>query len=62
MSQQRTEYFEDLVTDAQNVSREPQIVAALVLSDSINGLRKAALDISESVRVLATEQNKQSAR
>jgi len=51
MSQQRTDYFRDLAQDAESISQEPQIVAALVLSDSLNGLRKALLDMSENVRV-----------
>ena len=51
MSQQRTEYFRDLAQDAESISQEPQVIAALVLSDSLNGLRKALLDMSENVRV-----------
>jgi hypothetical protein len=51
MSIQRAEYFKDLVSDAETVSLKPEVVAALVVSDSLNGVRKALLDISESIRV-----------
>ncbi len=50
MSIQRAEYFKDLVSDAETVSLKPEVVAALVVSDSLNGVRKALLDISESIR------------
>lgn len=46
MSLQRVDYFKDLFQDAAQVSDQPQIIAALVLSDSLNGCRKALLDIS----------------
>ena len=38
MSIQRSEYLRDLIEDAKTVTSEPSIVAAIVLSDSINGL------------------------
>ena len=50
MSIQRAEYFKDLVSDAETVSLKPEVVAALVVSDSLNGVRKALLDVSESIR------------
>jgi hypothetical protein len=56
MSLQRTDYFRDLAQDAESISQEPQIIAALVLSDSLNGLRKALLDISENVRISSEAQ------
>ena len=43
MSIQRAEYFKDLVSDAETVSLKPEVVAALVVSDSLNGVRKALL-------------------
>ena len=49
MSIQRAEYFKDLVSDAETVSLKPEVVAALVVSDSLNGVRKALLDVSESI-------------
>ena len=50
MSLQRVEYWVDLVNDAQQISEDPEVVAALVLADSFNGLRKALLDLSEAVK------------
>jgi hypothetical protein len=52
MSLQRVEYFKDLYQDASQVSDHPQVIAACVLSDSLNGLRKALLDISCSIEAL----------
>lgn len=51
MSAMRKEYFKDLIRDAQEVCEEmgiePEdqaaVIAALVQSDSLNGLRKAIL-------------------
>ena len=51
--QSRTEYFRDLLEDCVIAARQAEIdsedmgavVAALVLSDSYNGLRKALLQI-----------------
>jgi hypothetical protein len=49
----RTEYFKDLLEDCVNAARQVgveeedlgAVIAALVLSDSYNGLRKALLQI-----------------
>lgn len=48
MSLERFKYWEALVRDARSVHLKPEVIAALILSDAINGLRKAALDLSES--------------
>lgn len=52
------EYFEDLlrdVTDAMGgedkLLEAPEVAAALILTDSINGHRKSVLDLAEAVRV-----------
>lgn len=60
MSLQRQEYFEDLVNDAlvvlerrwpeHDVADQPEVVAALIVSDALNGMRKSLLDLSEAVR------------
>lgn len=60
MSLQRQEYFEDLVNDAlvvlerrwpeHDVVDQPEVVAALIVSDALNGMRKSMLDLSEAVR------------
>jgi hypothetical protein len=62
MSQQRLDYFSDVLADAQKTTSEPEIAAALVLSDAINGLRKAVLDVSENVRALVPAKNNQTLR
>lgn len=60
MSLQRQEYFEDLINDAMvvlerrwpehDVADQPEVVAALIVSDALNGMRKSMLDLSEAVR------------
>jgi len=60
VSLQRQEYFEDLVNDAlvvlerrwpeHDVADQPEVVAALIVSDALNGMRKSLLDLSEAVR------------
>jgi hypothetical protein len=60
VSLQRQEYFEDLVNDAlvvlerrwpeHDVVDQPEVVAALIVSDALNGMRKSMLDLSEAVR------------
>lgn len=57
MSLARMEYFKDVlrdVTEAMGGENKmldaPEVAAALVLSDALNGLRKAVLDLSESTR------------
>lgn len=56
MSLQRAEYFRDLYQDAVQASDDPTVIAAFVLSDSLNGLRKALLDVSCSVEALRSEE------
>ena len=58
MSLARMEYFKDLLRDASDavggqdkMLEVPEVVAALILTDAINGHRKALLDISEAIRV-----------
>lgn len=58
MSLARMEYFKDLLRDAveavggeDKMLEVPEVVAALILTDAINGHRKALLDISEAIRV-----------
>lgn len=58
MSLARMEYFKDLLRDAsdavggeERMLEVPEVVAALILTDAINGHRKALLDISEAIRV-----------
>ena len=58
MSLARMEYFKDLLRDAveavggeDKMLKVPEVVAALILADAINGHRKALLDISEAIRV-----------
>lgn len=59
----RTEYFEHVLDDALHAAgltleslegKSPgdlaPVLAALILSDSLNGLRKALLDLSEATR------------
>lgn len=51
MSNMRQSYFKDILQDCQDVCRdmgvEPEdqgpVIAALILSDSLNGLRKALM-------------------
>lgn len=51
MSNQRTEYLKDLIKDckaacaAEQIEEEDQgvVIASMILSDSLNGLRKALL-------------------
>jgi len=60
VSLQRQEYFEDLINDAlvvlerrwpeHDVADQPEVVAALIVSDALNGMRKSMLDLSEAVR------------
>jgi len=60
VSLQRQEYFEDLINDAlvvlerrwpeHDVADQPEVVAALIVSDALNGMRKSLLDLSEAVR------------
>lgn len=58
MSLQRTEYFEDLLDDArtavEQVGANPQeaamLMAALISSDALNGIRKALLEVAEATR------------
>jgi len=50
VSIQRSEYFKDLVLDAETASQEPEVVAALVTSDALNGIRKSVLDLAEAIR------------
>lgn len=57
MTLARTEYFQDLLEDCYAAAsaagvpadQEGSIIAAMILSDSYNGLRKAMLQV-ESVR------------
>lgn len=50
----RTDYFADLIADCRAAlessgipeSEHPRIIAALLINDSINGLRKALLQIA----------------
>jgi hypothetical protein len=51
----RAEYARGLVEDAHLVSTDPVVVHAVVLSDALNGIRKALLDLSESNRQIADE-------
>lgn len=60
----RQKYFECLITDAVNgladvhsdISPQeielyaPAIISAMIISDSINGLRKAVLELAEATR------------
>jgi hypothetical protein len=55
MALARTEYARLLVEDALIVSSDPTVISAIVLSDSLNGIRKAILDLSESNRQIADE-------
>lgn len=52
------EYFKDLLRDATDAMggedkllEAPEVAAALILTDSINGHRKSVLDLAEAVRV-----------
>jgi hypothetical protein len=51
----RTEYARGLVEDALVVSTDPVVVHAIILTDAINGVRKALLDVAESNRQIADE-------
>lgn len=58
MSLARMEYFKDLLRDAADavggedkMVEVPEVVAALILTDAINGHRKSVLDLAEAVRV-----------
>ena len=57
MSQLRIEYFKDLAKDAESISQNPEVISAIILSDSHNGIRKALLEISENIRQAAEAQN-----
>lgn len=50
MSIQRSEYFKDVVADAKTASQEPEVIAALVTSDALNGIRKSVLDLADAIR------------
>ena len=57
MSLARMEYFKDVLRDVteamggeDKMLDAPEVAAALVMSDALNGLRKAVLDLSESTR------------
>ncbi len=50
MSQQRIDYFRDLATDFQATKLHKDLFLSFVLADSINGLRKALLEINDSLR------------
>lgn len=59
MSLARMEYFKDLLRDAveavggeDRMLEVPEVVAALVLTDAVNGHRKSVLELAEAVRVL----------
>lgn len=58
MSLARMEYFKDVLRDVQDalggedkMLDAPEIAAALILSDAVNGHRKSVLDLAEAVRV-----------
>lgn len=60
MSLARMEYFKDLLRDAveavggeDRMLEVPEIVAALIVTDAVNGHRKSVLEVAESVRVVA---------
>lgn len=64
VSLQRTEYFEDLLEDARIAAADVppgesqqivQLMAALVMSDALNGIRKALLDLAEATRKAGRE-------
>ena len=56
----RQQYFRDLLTDCQNAVEEfhgglspeqaLQLIASLILSDSLNGVRRALLDLADATR------------
>lgn len=57
MSLARMEYFKDLLRDAveavggeDRMLEVPEVVAALIVTDAVNGHRKAVLDVAEAVR------------
>ena len=51
----RSDYFQDILNDLSTVTQDPQVIAACITNDALNGIRKALLDISESNRVIADE-------
>ena len=50
MSIQRSEYFKDVVADAETASPAPEVIAALITSDALNGIRKSMLDLADAIR------------
>lgn len=58
MSLQRTEYLRDLISDAQTLTDDPQIIAAIVLGDCINGLRKSVLELANVQTRMADAQTR----
>lgn len=57
MSLARMEYFKDLLRDAveavggeERMLEVPEVVAALIVTDAVNGHRKAVLELTEAVR------------
>ena len=55
MATARAEYARDVIEDALLVTEDPILIHAIVLNDSLNGIRKALLDLSEANRQIADE-------
>jgi len=41
----RQDYFHELVQDVRKVTPEPEMQAAMIIADGLNGVRKALLDL-----------------
>lgn len=46
----RYDYFHDLKLDAEDVTQDTQLQAAIIIADGLNGVRKALLDLTEATR------------
>jgi hypothetical protein len=42
--QGRSSYFNNVTGDAEEVTSDPYIIAALIIADGLNGVRRAILD------------------
>ena len=46
----RRAYFQTLLRDAEDLSQDPNVIAALVVADALNGWRKALISLTEVVK------------
>lgn len=51
----RIDYIADLLNDAREITTEPNILAAIILADAVNGMRKAILALSDNTNLIARQ-------